>query len=269
MAKNSRGKSPNHQGVGDTVSLKHHHFNLRMFEVIAVGLLIFVAGVIFLNDVFGIQGGKESIDSYQPFGGQRVGVSVVLSAVEGDVQVYQGSTDSEMLWRPAEVGVIIKEGDTIRTGSGAKALVELTDGSAFRMNADSEISLTKADTMSFLVNQIRGEIYYRVAKSGSCSYVARINGVDVVSQGSAFNVMKLSDQAVEIKVIESSVAVSVLNEQVITNVMAGDMLLVTAEETGVTRKRFTTRDDDFDTPWFEYVITAESAQNKNLGILGN
>ena len=217
--------------------------------------------------MFGIRGSNERVDNNQPFGGQRVGVSVILAEIDGDVQVYEGPADSEILWRPAEVGATLKEGDTIRTGSASKAVIEIDGGSVIRMNAESEIMLSSMQTNSLMVSQIRGEAYHRVAPNSMRTYVVSVNDVSFTAQGTIFNINKQTDQEIGLQVIENDVAVSVIGEEVITAVAAGERLLVMEVESGVSRKKVTMTGEEFDSPWFEYVITAESAQQVKLGVL--
>ena len=80
-----------------------------------------------------------------------------LSFVEGDVK-YQGNDDE---WREATSEIDLLEGYSLKTTVG-KAIIALDDGSALRLNNNSQITLTSLDPKKIIIANEGGEVYSRV-----------------------------------------------------------------------------------------------------------
>lgn len=97
-------------------------------------------------------------------------------------------------WTTANLDTKLQQGDVIRVAQNSKAIVNLDDGSAIRLNSDSEIILTSLDPRNIVVTNTRGEIYARVSKSETREFIVSANGVSYKAMGTAYRVTENSSK---------------------------------------------------------------------------
>jgi transmembrane sensor len=95
---------------------------------------------------------------------------------------------------------------TFRTAHGAQQEYRLADGSALRLDSDSEVSvlLSSSERVATLV---RGQVLFQVAHDAHRSFRVRSGDVDALAVGTEFDVYRRPD-ATLITVIEGQIAVS-------------------------------------------------------------
>jgi hypothetical protein len=135
--------------------------------------------------------------------------------LRGALVLQEGSVDTKnplSLWVPLEKGATITEGMVVRTGESSRAVVELDDGSAVRMDENSEIRFSTLSDEIVLINQYQGIAYHRV-HPGNIIYNVKSLDTLATAIGTDFDVS--TDQEIgktEVSVYDSKVEVSVKGE---------------------------------------------------------
>jgi FecR-like protein len=117
--------------------------------------------------------------------------------------------DGFINWVALAKGATIKQGDVIRTGENSRAVIELDDGSAVRLDENTEVSFSSLSDEVIFITQYEGQAYHRV-HPGSLVYNVKSLGVIMTALGTAFNVATDSElEETEVSVYESSVEVMI------------------------------------------------------------
>lgn len=184
-----------------------------------------------------------------------------LAIVEGTVEISEDLED----WVTAEEGAKINEGDAIKTGAGSKAVVEIDDGSAVRLNENSEVQFVTLTANTIVIDQVAGESYHRVEKDDSREYIVTSaeNNEDfkVTAMGTAFDV-NWNDETV--KCLESKVRVRYAAGQPEELVEEGNEFKL-----GETAEVKTIEGESLDTDWYTFNKTQDKEVNANLGVFEN
>jgi uncharacterized repeat protein (TIGR01451 family) len=90
----------------------------------------------------------------------------VLSIIGGDVYVLRAGTDT---WEPAEIGMTLQPGDSIKAGSGSNAEITFFDGSTIELEEStvvgvSELGIADTGTTTIRLTQELGKTISRVKK---------------------------------------------------------------------------------------------------------
>jgi ferric-dicitrate binding protein FerR (iron transport regulator) len=86
------------------------------------------------------------------------GAGGTLIATVGSVQ---GRTATKPQWAPAHVRQIYREGDTLRTGRGARAEIAYADGTVTRLAANSLLRIHEKQSFGKL---LLGRLWFKIAK---------------------------------------------------------------------------------------------------------
>lgn len=90
-----------------------------------------------------------------------------LTLVDGDVQIRMADSDD---WVPAAANTPLEEGDSIWSPQGARAEIQLKDGSYIRLGSDTSLDIVDVsdDVMQFHMAQ--GRAYVRTGAAGDIDY---------------------------------------------------------------------------------------------------
>jgi hypothetical protein len=92
--------------------------------------------------------------------------SSLPASISGEIAYIEGQTEfrnGDNGWKAAEAGTTLVAGDSIRTFAEARAIINLDDGSALRLNGNSQITLAQLDPQKIVIANDSGEVYARVA----------------------------------------------------------------------------------------------------------
>lgn len=138
------------------------------------------------------------------------------------VGVKKGNT-----WEEINKGTTVKEGNVIRTGYRSRAVIELDDGSALRLDQGTEIELSAITGEVIMVSQNSGRVYHRVQKG---KIVYNVKSLDTVATalGTSFSVKTdAKEQKTEVAVFESKVVLATSGENTPkTEVKQGEIAVV-------------------------------------------
>ena len=111
----------------------------------------------------------------------KLGVDAAL--VEGTVQYRLGYDEP---WEKAQEGMSFSEGAQVRTRADSRAVLNIDDGSAVRLNGDSSVILTKLTSRHIIIENTGGDVYTRVVKSDSRTFQVRSGSATFQSEGTAY-----------------------------------------------------------------------------------
>ena len=185
-----------------------------------VGVLIIVGGLTII-----LSGGKKSDsksdEQVATEESKQIKIGAAITLKEGTVQIksLQGQ------WEEINNDTILQEKSQIRTvGASSRVVVAFDDGSAVRLDANSEAELEKLNIDNIVVKHIAGYTYNRVMPSETVKYVVVSKDAQYEALGTAFRTTNTGDeQAVE--VFDSSVLETIINKTVKT----GEKLVVVDE----------------------------------------
>ncbi len=116
-------------------------------------------------------------------------LGAVLSYTEGEVKYREPQGE----WQKAEADTNLKEGYGVEVTDEGKAIVNLDDGSAVRLNSDSAIILTRLKPDNIIVTLEKGQIYTRAVKAERVFQV-KANGVTYESFGTAYKTVNIEEK---------------------------------------------------------------------------
>lgn len=131
-----------------------------------------------------------------------INLAAAAGLVEGTVEK---SVDGET-WTVVEAAETINVGESVRTGEDSRAVLVLDDGSAVRLDANTEMKLMTSDANGTEVMLVDGQVYSRVIPSETRSYAVATVNERFTAQGTAYTT-KTDGEKDEIKVLESKVLV--------------------------------------------------------------
>lgn len=117
----------------------------------------------------------------QPEGSKTMGAE--LAHTEGTVEYRLSDSDA---WQAAAVDLPVKQGMTVRAGSDGRAIINLDDGSAVRLNSSSSVKLSQLTFQRVLVENKGGQVYTRVTKSDSRIFEVQTSKSTYRSMGTAY-----------------------------------------------------------------------------------
>ncbi len=191
-------------------------------------------------------------------GSQKITAS--LAYMEGDVF----SLTSDGKWIAAKTGLKLEQGSAIRVGGSGRAVINLTDDSAIRLNSGSTATLTTLDNNHVVVTNSLGEVYARVAKSNRVFDVV-VDGVTYRAQGTAFKTIFFQDTATDAEDISSTTSVkgdTILNG---VEVYEGKVQIIGSNSANISlisqgEKYFMVNSDEMDQARKIITVTAEDIQ---------
>jgi len=129
----------------------------------------------------------------------KLGVDTAL--VEGTVEFR---LDSSGLWEKAQEGMSFSEGAQIRTLNNSRAVLNIDDGSAVRLNSNSSVVLTKLAPKHIVIGNTGGDIYTRVVSSNTRTFQVQSDGATYQSLGTAYRTFN-TDEKEGVEVYHSKV----------------------------------------------------------------
>lgn len=159
---------------------------------------------------------------------QAIPLAATVAYVDGGLEIKNGDN-----WKALAVGDDLKAGDLVRTVAPGRAIINFDDGSAVRLDANTEMLIQECNNESIILAQSNGQIYNRVHKSDSLIFSILGNETKITAMGTAFTVnMNRADQVI-VKVLESKVKVEENQKQ--EEVVAGEMAIVNQKEETVNK----------------------------------
>lgn len=215
---------PVHEQPENTEPVENHQFNLRepivldpaksssppptskrkrLFMIGAAALVIIAAGAatVLMNRDKAVNTQSTKSET------KRFGVAVGL--VEG---VVQYSHDAET-WQDAKADTDLKEGDSVRTASDGRVVLLIDDGSAVRLDSNSEIKLSSLDVSNILITNTSGEVYSRVVASETRAYTVAVGDENYKAKGTAYRTFNEENKK-GVEVFHSSVEAKTAEKEV-------------------------------------------------------
>lgn len=129
---------------------------------------------------------------------------IVLAAVPSAIWIKTRQSSAP----PRVTGAIPAQEETTRyrTGMGQQRVITLSDHSKIALNTDSELSVHYTPTER-TIELSRGEAHFKVAKDVIRVFTVRVAGSEFKAVGTAFNLRRMSEQGVELTVMEGRVKV--------------------------------------------------------------
>jgi len=138
---------------------------------------------------------------------EKLGMAILIK--EGTLQTK--STESGE-WEDATTDTQIAEGAELRTvGATSRAVVAFDDGSALRLDANSEVVLESVTVERVVIKHISGYTYNRVLPSDTLKYVVTSDDAQYEALGTAFKTASTGDEQ-SVEVYDSSVVETSTNK---------------------------------------------------------
>jgi len=141
-----------------------------------------------------------------------------IEYIEGEVEKRTGG---ESGWFVAEKSEIINPGSEIRTFENSRAILTFEDGSAIRLDEDTQIKFGLNDSNINIV-LTRGTIFNKVSKNETREYSVAVGEYKVIALGTHFSVENKKDGEVKILVLESEVKIQDKDNNNLENVTEGN-----------------------------------------------
>jgi hypothetical protein len=137
----------------------------------------------------------------------ELGAAIIID--EGTLEIKSEETGE---WQDADTTTNISAGAELRTvGATSRAVIAFDDGSAIRLDANSEIILEEISTKRIEIKQISGYTYNRVLPSEQITYVVTSTDAQYEAQGTAFKTATTGDEQ-SVEVYHSSVIETGMNK---------------------------------------------------------
>jgi len=157
--------------------------------------------ILFLTGLAVLMAGLGLATSYLLFCGEKT-QTTEISYIKGDVQ-YKAVGGA---WSSAWKDLQLMEGSSIKVLGEGLAAVELVDGSAVRLNSDSQVTLTKLSDKEVAIANDKGDVYVRVAKSNNRTFLVSAGEYVYKALGTAFRVFN-TEKKKGVEVYESDVKI--------------------------------------------------------------
>ncbi len=111
------------------------------------------------------------------------------TAIRGSIVYVDGAVEYKEKdgdWKRAELNTDIKEGNSVEIVGEGKAIINLDDGSAVRMDSDSLVEFTSLEPNHILITNNNGQVYTRVAKLTDRVFEVSAGDVIYESMGTAY-----------------------------------------------------------------------------------
>lgn len=135
-------------------------------------------------------------------------IGATLAFIEGAVEYKKSDGD----WTRADGNVSLYQGYSVEVIGNGKAIINLDDGSAVRLNSDTAITLTKMDPNNIEITNDKGEIYSRVTKSDRI-FIVKAETIAYQSMGTAYKIT-CTDKENGVDVYQSKVKVKKDKEEI-------------------------------------------------------
>lgn len=153
------------------------------------------------------------------------------TAIKGSIVYVDGAVEYKNKdgdWKRAEANTEIAEGDSVEIVGEGKAIVNLDDGSAVRLDSDSLIEFTSLEPNHILITNTNGQVYTRVAELTNRVFEVSAGDVVYESMGTAYKTIN-KDKIKGVEVYQSKVKVKgAVEEEVV--IEEGNKYLVLNDE---------------------------------------
>jgi ferric-dicitrate binding protein FerR (iron transport regulator) len=122
-----------------------------------------------------------------------------VGLIEGTVEYYDGSR-----WQAATTATEIAEGNEVKTTGASRAVIVLDDGSAVRLDANTQVHFAKLTLANVVIQNRNGAVYTRVTPSSQRTFVVSNNEQSYKAMGTAYRTYNLGDKQ-GVEVFQSSV----------------------------------------------------------------
>lgn len=138
-----------------------------------------------------------------------------VSLYNAEVSLVSGQVEKSEVsgtWVEIKNGDNVSQGDLVRVNGDGKAVITLDDGSAVRLDSDSQIKLNSLDPKNIIITNNAGDVYTRVVKADR-PFVVKIGDESFKAMGTAY--MTVNDDSEKgVYVYESKVNVESENKEV-------------------------------------------------------
>lgn len=143
---------------------------------------------------------------FQLLGPRTIGAE--LTGREGTVEyrVVPKSTSDTTGWKKADADLSVGQNYEIRTGTDSRAIINLDDGSAIRLAANSTVLLDTLTTKHMVIANRGGRVYTRVVKSSQRIFEVTTSKSTYRSLGTAYQTIDM-DGSEGVEVYHSKVSV--------------------------------------------------------------
>jgi hypothetical protein len=187
--------------------MRSYRFIPLKFTCILVAVLLLMVGVLACS---ASEAGVKKVSS-EP--------TTVLSIAGGKVQVLAPNAKE---WAAAEEGIVLEQGASIRTETGANAVITFFDGSTIQLNGDTAVTLdtlmekTSSSPKMIKLKQDVGETASRVVKmvDSKSSYEIETTAAVAAVRGSEMVVQVARDGATKVYNVEGTIAVTAQGKEV-------------------------------------------------------
>jgi len=111
-------------------------------------------------------------------------------------------------WITLKTNDQIHIGETIKTGSDTKAIIQFSDGSLIRLGSNTEIKILELGQGEIIIDQIAGIAYHRINENSPAIYRVQHETVEFTALGTGFNVNVLGN-ILKVAVIESRIKIRI------------------------------------------------------------
>jgi hypothetical protein len=178
----------------------------------SLAMLLIIVGVFALmltNNGSNESSSEENVTTQKE--AEKLGMAILIK--EGTLQTK--STESGE-WEDATTDTQIAEGTELRTvGATSRAVVTFDDGSALRLDANSEVVLESVTVERVVIKHISGYTYNRVLPSDTLKYVVTSDDAQYEALGTAFKTATTGDEQ-SVEVYDSSVVETSTNKTPVT-----------------------------------------------------
>lgn len=230
-------------------------------------LLILLAAIVSFV-YFSIRRSEDAVKQDQKFTDQ---VEIPLTAAK--VIFLTGKLESRtenQSWQEIGQDYQIQSADSIRSGYGAKAVIELPDKSLVRISENAEIKLVQMGMADIVIEQINGNVFHRVNTNSTAIYRVKNNNTELTALGTGFNVLT-SSELTYLTVTDSKVKVKIYQAGNIVNmrtVNSGEKATINpALDVNQTIKAETVSGADLLTQeWYSWNLEEDRQADFSLGI---
>lgn len=188
------------KGSGIMESIKQVFSNKK--QLLLAGLAGFFAIALIGGGVFIAQRRTDEADTSQ----EQILLAANLAFSDGEVSI---KLEGEDRWVEAKQDDVLHQGDMIKTGEESRAVLEIDNGDAIRLDSSTEVKLASLVPSDVVVENIEGQVYSRVMESDSNTYTVRAENLQVKALGTAYTVSNDQEKGkVTVGVVQSNVELS-------------------------------------------------------------
>ena len=220
-----------------------------------MGLVLVV--ILIIAGIFGLYFYKKNSKSQSS---EQENTSPTADYYQGQVEYIEGQVEKrespELGWLTAEKSDLVKAGNEIRTFNDSRAVITFEDGSALRMDADTEISFQPQENNIEVILK-KGTIFNKVAKNENRTYTVAAGEFKVVALGTAFSVEQQDDNDTKVMVLESQVQVTDKDNNAIEKIETGEKAKLEKESI----KQENIKEEDTEDKFIAWSIKEEKLEN--------